>query len=428
MPYQVYHNLPGSARGQSPARVGKYSVQLWKSERHTQFSDIQEECLLFAVVRWSAEGICTKELREFLLNMYNNCSELSKKYFLHSVLLRLQEHSVKASVVSCTAPDISYRIPEEGVAEKENSYRNFLSLIERYKGKTEADTIRKCLFEAAPLEYYVKDRFPNDGDSCIPVISKNPGQIFYSKEKSGDWDDIPLEYKKTHLIPPEDPFLLTEMPHMVFNSEWFPDITVTYDGKKVPSLTPSDLRHIVHANVNDDEIVLAASLWYPFGHKEGVIYTESSKIDLPIKRQRSIHFDSCIGNYGLLISEVIIEESRDTTIGTGGISLFNRLCGNFRLYLGNCQLAPSSVWKDCFDCKPRNSNPYLWENRSGLEVLRFERIASPVRETIRELYIRQPILFRWVCKKSWLKSILQREHLYLFSFGNYKPYPSYENE
>ena len=29
------HFLPGSARGQSPARVGKKSVQLWQSERHT---------------------------------------------------------------------------------------------------------------------------------------------------------------------------------------------------------------------------------------------------------------------------------------------------------------------------------------------------------------------------------------------------------
>ncbi|MBQ6040795.1 MAG: hypothetical protein IJL32_08505 [Oscillospiraceae bacterium] len=180
--------------------------------------------------------------------------------------------------------------------------------------------------------------------------------------------------------------------------------------------------------MNHDEIVLAASLWYPFGHKEGVIYTESSKIDLPIKRQRSIHFDSCIGNYGLLISEVVMDESRDTTIGTGGISLFNRLCGSFRLYFGNCQLAPSSVWKNCFDCKPKRSNPYLWENRSGLEVLRFERIASPVRETMREAYIRQPILFRWVCKKSWLKNTLLKEHLCLFPFGSHESYPFFGDE
>ena len=397
-------------------------------ERWATFSDVQKECLLIVAVKWSAEGICPNELHGFLLNMYNNCSELSRKYFLHSILMRLQDPSVQAGVVSCTAPDISYRIPEEGVADKENIYRYFLSLIERCKGKTEADAIRKCLFEAAPLENYTEDRFANDGDCCIPVISKYPGEIFYSKEKSGDWDDIPLGCKKAHLIPPEDPFLLTEMPHMVFNSEWFPDITVNHKGNTVPELAMSDLHQIVHAYVNDDEIVLAANLWYPYGYKDGTIYTEFSKIDLPINMHRSSQCDSCIGNYGLLISEDAMEESRNTTIGTGGLSLFNRLCGNVRLYYGNCQLAPSSVWKDCFECKPKDSNPYLWVDNSGLEVLRFERIASPVREVMREAYIRQPILFRWICNKTWLNDILQKECLCKITFCVQEPYPHLGNE
>jgi len=125
------------------------------------------------------------------------------------------------------------------------------------------------------------------------------------------------------------------------------------------------------------------------------------------------------------ISEDAMDESRDTTIGTGGLSLFNRLCGNLRLNFGNCQLAPSSVWRNCFDCKPKSDNPYIWENCSGSEVLRFERIASPVRETMREAYIRQPILFRWVCNKFWLKSILQKEHLSLIPFGSKESYPSF---
>lgn len=388
------------------------------------FTDTQKECLLLVFVRWLVEGICPKEFHDFLLNVYNNCSELSQKYFLHSVLLRQQEPNIEVDVVTCTAPAISYEIPCDGIADEENCYRNFLSLIERHKGKAEADAIRKCLYEASPLENYVEDRFANDGDSCIPVFSKYPGKIFYSKEKCGDWDEIPLGDKKARLIPPEDPFLLTEMPHMVFDSKWFPIVTVTHDGKREPELSASDLHHIAHAHINDNEIVLAASLWYPFGYNEGVIFTESSKIDIPVKMQRSIHFDSCIGNYGLLVSEDAMDESRDTTIGTGGLSLFNRLCGNLRLNFGNCQLAPSSVWKDCFDCKPKSDNPYIWENRSGLEVLRFERIASPIRETMREAYIRQPILFRWVCNKSWLKSILQKEHLCLIPFGNQESYPS----
>jgi len=392
-------------------------------EQWSVFSQNQEECLLTVIARWAAEGICLKELHDFLLDMYNNCSDLPKKYFLHSILLKLKEPSVEVGTVSCTAPAINYEIPEDGITDEDNCYRNFFSLIERYKGREEVDAIRKCLCEAIPLESYVKDRFANHGDSHIPVINMLPGRIFYDKEKSEDWAFIPLSEKKARLIPPEDPYLLTEMPQMVFDGEWFPEITVNYDGKKNMELTISDLHNIVHSHIGEDEIVLAANLWYPWGHREGTIYTEASKIDLPIKMERPSQFDACLGSYGLLISEDAMDESRDTTVGTGGLSLFNRICGCFKLCFGNCQLAPSSVWRNIFKCKPKNNEPYTWVNDSGVEILRFERIASPVREIVREAYIRQPILFRWVCNKSWLNAVLQNKHLYLVPFCTQEPYP-----
>lgn len=392
-------------------------------EQWPSFSQNQEECLLIIFARWASDGVCSKELHDFILDMYSRCSNLSRKYYLHSVLLQLRETSVEVDVVSCTAPAITYEISTDGFADEDNCYRSFLSLIERYTGKEEANAIRRCLYEASPLEHYAEDRFANDGDSNIPVISAYPGEIFYDKEKLGEWAAIPLGQKKARLIPPEDPFLLTEMPHMVFDREWFPDITVAHDGKKNPELTPSDLRNIAHSHVGEDEIVLAASLWYPWGYREGAIYTESSKIDLRIKMDRPIQFDFCLGSYGLLINENSMDESRDTTFGTGGVSLFNRVCGSFKLYYGNCQLAPSSVWREYFKCNPKNADPYTWVDRTGTEVLRFERIASPVREIMREAYIRQPILFRWVCNKSWLRSFLQSEHLCLYPFCTQESYP-----
>ena len=150
---------------------------------------------------------------------------------------------------------------------------------------------------------------------------------------------------------------------------------------------------------------------------------ESSKIDLRIKMQRPIQFDFCLGNYGLLINEDAMYESCDTQFGTGGFSLFNRVCGNLNLNFGNCQLAPSSFWRDFLECKPKDNDPYTWVDRTGMEVLRFERIASPTREIMREAYIRQPILFRWICKKSWLEGILRSEHLCLIPFGVKEKYP-----
>lgn len=393
-------------------------IQHW-----TLFSATQEESLLIVIAKWSVAGNCSAELQAFLLDMYKNCSTLPKKLYLHSILLHLGEHSVDRNTVSCTAPAISYDLLDDGVPDRDNYYRNFLSLIERFRGKSEADALCECLDMISPIEDYREDLFAEAGDCCIPAISTYPGEIFYSKERSGEWATIPLPSKKARLLPPEDPFLLTEMPRMVFNEGWFPEITVTSDGKRQPELTASDFHRIAHSFVDDDETVLAASLWYPFGHKDGAVYTEFCKIDLPIKMPRPNQFDFCIGNYGLLISEQNLDESMDTNLGTGGLSLFNRLCGSFRVYFGNCQLAPSSVWRACFGCEPTPGNPYCWQDRFGQQVLRFERIASPTREALREVYIRQPILFRWVCKKTWLETILQEKTLCLLSISVQEPYP-----
>ena len=77
------------------------------------------------------------------------------------------------------------------------------------------------------------------------------------------------------------------------------------------------------------------------------------------------------------------------------------------------------------DSKPQEDDPYIWIDNKGQEILRFERIASPVREVIREPYIRQPLLFRWICNKAWLKDILQKEHLCLYPFCTQEQYPCF---
>ena len=393
------------------------------TEQWPVLSQNQVECLLTVIARWVVDGSCSNALQNLLLDVYNDCSELARKLYLHSILLKLKEPNVEAGTVSCTAPAINYEIPEDGIADEDNCYRGFLSLVERYKGKAEADAVRRCLFEAPSLEEYVEDRYVSDGDSRLPASNTFPGSIFYSKEKCGDWAAIPLAKKKVRLIAPEDPFLLTEMPRMVFDDEWFPNVNATHDGKSSPELSTSDLHNIAHSHVGEDEIVLAACLWYPWGYREGTIYTEVSKIDIPIKMERPVEFDACLGNYGLLINEQVMDETQDTTIGMGGVSLFNRVCGNLKLYFGNCQVAPASIWRDLFECEPKDNDPYIWVDSSGQEILRFERIASPVREVMREAYIRQPILFRWISNKAWLKTILQREHLGIIPFGTQEPYP-----
>lgn len=85
--------------------------------------------MLTVISKWAIKGICSNELHSFPLDMYNSCSELSKKYYLHSILLKLHEPSIGANAVSCTASVQEYLLPQEGIADNESCYENFLSLI-----------------------------------------------------------------------------------------------------------------------------------------------------------------------------------------------------------------------------------------------------------------------------------------------------------
>lgn len=108
----------------------------------------------------------------------------------------------------------------------------------------------------------------------------------------------------------------------------------------------------------------------------------------------------------------------------GGVNLFNHLGGIHRLFHGNCQLVPSSIWRDFFGCKPSDMSPYVWVNEDGDRILYFERIASPYREAIQESYVRQPILFRWVCNASWLEKVLRDNKLELWKVVSSEDYPA----
>lgn len=94
-------------------------------------------------------------------------------------------------------------------------------------------------------------------------------------------------------------------------------------------------------------------------------------------------------------------------------SLFKVVGGNMFFYLCNSQIAPSEIWREGFKCVPDHTSPYCWRDENGNIVLRFERIASPIREAMHEKYYRQPILFRWLCNSEWLKETLCKHNLHL---------------
>lgn len=169
-------------------------------------------------------------------------------------------------------------------------------------------------------------------------------------------------------------------------------------------------------------MILAACLWYPWGHKKGKRYCEIVKIGFE-GAIRTTRENWSIGNYGMLAYEDSIEEARTENLYFGGVNLFNHLGGIHRIYYGNSQLVPSAIWRDYLECVPSNTSPHVWIDVNGCEILRFERIASPCREAIQEHYVRQPILFRWIFDAAWLEKTCRDRELEMWRVVSSDEYP-----
>lgn len=274
------------------------------------------------------------------------------------------------------------------------------------------------------LEECPEDTYAETGDFGVPVIKGGLDSFLYAEEKIGGWDSLPLLRRKSRLIPSEDPFLLTEMPQITFDETWFPCILNEYGQEESQGLSDEQMAAIVQGNVGEDEIVLAACLWFPWRHKAGKRYCEVAKIGFDKGTYQTSRGNWSMGNYGILAYEGTIEEANVEDPCFGGVNLFNHLGGIHRLFHGNCQLVPSSIWREFFGCKPSDMSPYVWVNEDGDRILYFERIASPYREAIQESYVRQPILFRWVCNASWLEKVLRDNKLELWKVVSSEDYPA----
>lgn len=276
------------------------------------------------------------------------------------------------------------------------------------------DDLRICIKRSGCKENYGVDNFQKIGDCLLPAAIDEEDRILYSAEKDGRWVEIPLLQKKCWLLPSDDPYLLTEMPHMVFDDSWFPCISDSYGEKSDIRINKDQFSKIVHGNRPVGEIVLGACVWYPWNDDDGKLYIETAKIDTnTLSPYRSDKVDPCFGNYGLLAHEGALVEFGGDFAHINGASLFKVVGGNMFFYLCNSQIAPSEIWREGFKCVPDHTSPYCWRDENGNIVLRFERIASPIREAMHEKYYRQPILFRWLCNSEWLKETLCKHNLHL---------------
>ncbi len=386
-------------------------------------SQMQEEILLLTIVKWASKNLCSKKLCDLLYDKYINCSELSKKYLLHSILLRLPNQDVEVEKISVKADAVDFNLIACGDDDVESYCDFFLSLVSKEEPSV-VDEIKRFIAKKQPLTQYIDDKYSGDGDIRIPIYSTELDKVLYSVEKVGKFDSIPLIDKKSGLMLAEDPFILTEMPTVVFDEGWFPDTTNMHSKFDEEVISNEQLLEIIKNNVPDNKVVLAGSLWYPWRQKDGAVCLLTSKIDHIFSFYDMLkEMDWAVGNFGVLANEGTIYETNYSEMNFGGASLFNRVGGSLKITFGNSQMVPSDFWRKFLNCSPSDNNPYIWVNQQGEEVLLFERIVSPIRETIREAYIRQPILFRWICDYEWLNNILNENGLIIRYVSSFEQYP-----
>ena len=385
-------------------------------------SQIQEEVLLLTILKWASKKICSKKLSDLLYNKYISCSKLSKKYLLHSILLKLSIYDVELDKISIEANAASISLPVCGEKDTKSYCDFFFSLVPKEELEI-VDSIKKFIAKNQPLTRYIDDQYMEDGDSRIPTYSAELDEVLYSFEKEKRLESIPLIHKKSGIMLAEDPFILTEMPTIVFDEEWFVNTTNTHSNSSNDVISNEQLLKIIQNGIPDDKVVLAGSLWYPWKQKDGAICLLTSKIDTAFSLFSYDEMDWSVGNYGVLANEGAICETNYSKMNFGGVSLFNRIGGSQKIIFGNSQMVPSAFWQNCLNCSPRKDNPYILLNQQGKEVLWFERIASPMRKNTQEAYIRQPNLFRWICDAVWLNNLLKENGLVLEYISDFEAYP-----
>ena len=173
------------------------------------------------------------------------------------------------------------------------------------------------------------------------------------------------------------------------------------------------------------EVLLAACIWYPWNYKDGNIFCELAQVKSIYDLSNNNQDDCCAQE---ILDCLSMKEILKNPILPMNIIIvlivFNKVRGSITIpYQGTHKLFRRQHGEKIFHCKPSDESPYTWVDENSIEVLRFERIASPIREATQEAYFRQPVLFRWVCNAEWLKQKLEELQLRIFFFTSHETMP-----
>lgn len=402
-----------------------YISELWNV-----LNEEQKQFVILMMEKWGEEDLQGLEMvYPHLYAEFLNTNELDKKIHLYLILskrysgseleyFKINEHAVPIEY------QLNKNIPRIFDKSRISTHAlRFLSVMEMLNG-IDNDDIRYFINKNKDKEIVRQKTWGShvrDGDSLLypSSYSELDMNILYGEEMKKRWSFIPVGYKAQTLLNMDDPWVISRVPTVSYDSEWEIEeqLSMNIEEGQLLKCKPF-LKKLLYKDIQDEMTLIGGAIWFPTKTKEGIVYLESNKViskDTLIKGyeiKKSINSRTFIT--GSFNSGVEMFEIEDEYLDSTGVSLVNEIIGTSIFVYGSTMLYPSIFLIEMLDLKPVNGNSLRWENAEGIEVMYFEYYTNPTRENNREYYYRQPVMGRWLCKKSIIDQLLADLNLNLY--------------
>lgn len=379
-------------------------------------------------------GLAIKGIRERVYHLYSSCTS-SKRIMLLKLLAywrdrnldkdninsifecsltkskRLDETSLLCVLlnkpkVKCLAKPTS---PSYTTNKNENSYvgrgNRFLGCIERSKGPFDALRTELATLPSTEENFAAKP-FTLPEDIYCPRYTRETleEEALYFVCYQGEFGELPSDSAASLLIDPSDIWAIAATP-MIIDAETTGISSLLESLTRKDSLDIDEVKSIARQGILNNESLLGWEVYLPYGYdNEYIAFGTLRMRSNTTGRADEGALDKEFGCYSILSK-------------TGGgirsyfdfdnsLSLCNEVTGSFSLMWGDVQLVPSSAMRS-LGFGPRDNNPLEWVDENGTRALKFTHVLCIEKERYdgRQVYYRQPQIWRWVCNVELLKWI-----------------------
>lgn len=224
-------------------------------------------------------------------------------------------------------------------------------------------------------------------------------QIVYEEIYNGRWLDIPFKCICQAILSSTEPYILLERPKTAKNyKDWPVDSDLDNLLQEGVAIQGQRLKDIILTDVPTDELVLGAVM-HTYTHKKEVLIMYTSGFFNKRDLFPQLLVEATLNGRAYMIDDTERFEplsNQNLTYYNGGTTSFP----NQSLF---CY--PSSIWSEIFHWVPTLNEEIRWINGEGKEVVRLEYECGKDRWMNNSMNYLQPVMQRWIGKKSEIEKI-----------------------